>query len=80
VSVEQKRRVDVAELKRLVYASDSFQESVRQLRDYVDAAERQKSAGYILNGDERLLLFTCRTVLAEVEARRPACQQASMTA
>ncbi len=75
--MEQKRRVDVAELKRLLYASDSFQESVRQLQDYVDAAERRESAGYILSGDERLLLFSCRTVLAEVEARRPTSQLAS---
>lgn len=75
MSVEQKRRVDVAELKRLVYESDSFKSNVRQLQDYVDAMERKESAGRTLTGDEQLFLFSCRTVLAEVEARRPVSQQ-----
>lgn len=64
-------KVDAAEVRRLVYGSETFVAQVSMLQDYVASAERRELAGEVISGDELLLLHTSRAVLAHVEAGRP---------
>lgn len=64
-------KVDAAEVRRLVYGSETFVAQVSMLQDYVESAERRELAGEVISGDELLLLHASKAVLAQVERGRP---------